>query len=139
MLDELTFLRDENARLKATIAVMASDHDLTYELNEVLVKRLRSNGLSPNILPTQQELASSNQATLTSSEAKVKSPKLTRNMLSVLRALVDGVWIDHGLQITPRERAGRGRTMDALKEMGLLNAAYKPTEEARSLVANSAS
>ena len=139
MFDELTFLRAENARLKATIAVMASDHDFTYELNEVLVKRLRSNGLSPNILPTEQELASAKQATLTNREAKVKPPKLTSNMLSVLRALVEGVWIDHGLQITARERAGRGRTMDALKDMGLLNSAYKPTEEARSLVANSAS
>lgn len=139
MSEELAYLRKENHTLKAKIAglehreaEMVRKHRDTYELNEVLQNRLRAHGLSPYMLPTEQEVASEN---CTQSPDQPKLTALTANMLTVLREVIEGRAVDHGRHTTPRERAGRGRTLDKLKERGLLDAAYQPTDDARSLVA----
>lgn len=139
MSEELEFLRSENHMLKARIAglehreaEMVRKHRETYELNEVLQNRLRANGLSPYLLATDEEAAPEISPP---SLAQPKLTALTANMLTVLREVVEGRAVDHGRQATPRERAGRGRTLDKLKERGLLDAGYQPTDEARSLVA----
>ncbi|WP_125877973.1 hypothetical protein [Stutzerimonas xanthomarina] len=138
MTDELEFLRDENLRLKARIAglehqlsEMNRNHNLTYELNEVLQNRLRAHGLSPYIVPTESEREEVSPPVVAKQS---KTLPLTANMLGVLREVVEGVAVDHGRQVSPRERAGRGRTLDKLKDRGLLDSTYLPTAEGRSLV-----
>lgn len=138
MTDELEFLRDENLRLKARIAglehqlsEMNRNHNLTYELNEVLQNRLRAHGLSPYIVPTESERE---EVSLPVIPKQPKPLPLTANMLGVLREVVEGVAVDNGRKVGPRERAGRGRTLDKLKDRGLLDSTYLPTAEGRSLV-----
>lgn len=142
MTEELEFLRSENLKLKARIANLehlqaesVRKHSETYELNEVLQNRLRANGLSPYILPTEQELET---ASAPANVTYTKAVPLTSNMLKVLREVIDGTAVDHSRHITARERAGRGRTLDKLQERGLLDSAYLPTDDAKALVAQSA-
>lgn len=140
MTEELKFLRDQNISLQARIAglehkidQMRRKHNETYELNEILQNRLRENGLSPYL--TASDLVPKPESP-PAIAAETKPAPLTTNMLDVLRGLLDGTSIDHGRTITPRERAGRGRTLDKLKERGLLDSGYQPTDQARSLMAS---
>ncbi len=139
MSKELEFLRNENFNLKARIAGLehqlaeqSRKHGATYELNELLQQRLRENGLSPYIKASDLEPAPVSEPATT---LLPKAAPLTANMLQVLREVVDGTAVDHGRHATARERAGRGRTLDKLKDRGLLDAAYQPTEDAHSLIA----
>ena len=140
MVEELEFLRDQNVSLQARIAgleheidQMRRKHSETYELNDILQNRLRETGLSPYLSARDLEPKPERQSAIA---AETKPAPLTTNMIDVLRGLLDGTSIDHGRTITPRERAGRGRTLDKLKERGLLDSSYQPTDQARSLMAS---
>ena len=138
MSKELEFLRNENFQLKAKIvglehrlAEQGRKHGATYELNEILQQRLRENGLSPYIKASDLEPEPVSEPVPT---LLPKAAPLTANMLQVLREVVDGTAVDHGRHASARERAGRGRTLDKLKERGLLDSAYQPTESAHSIL-----
>ncbi len=140
MADEKEFLRDQNVSLRAKIAGLEHQidelvrrHSETYELNEILQKRLRENGLSPYV--TASDLAAETQI-VTASVDEPKSSPVTAKMLQVLREVVDGTSVDHGRLLAPRERAGRGRTLDKLQERGLLDSIYRPTERGKFLVSS---
>lgn len=135
MADEIEFLRNQNLTLKAKItglehrmAEMSRKHSATYELNEILQNRLRENGLSPYIAASDLKVE---PQSVPASTKQHKPAPLTANMLQVLRELVEGTAVDHGRNVAPRERAGRGRTLDKLLERGLLDSSYRPTEQAR--------
>ncbi|ELQ8317734.1 hypothetical protein B382_19205 [Stutzerimonas stutzeri B1SMN1] len=140
MADEIEFLRNQNLSLKAKIAglehrmaEMVRKHSATYELNEILQNRLRENGLSPYIAAS--DLKVEPQSVPASTKPHRLAP-LTANMLQVLREIVDGTAVDHGRHMAPRERAGRGRTLDKLVERGLLDSAYRPTEKANTYLSS---
>lgn len=140
MADEIEFLRNQNLSLKAKIAglehrmaEMVRKHSATYELNEILQNRLRENGLSPYIAASDLKVE---PQSVPASNKQHKPAPLTANMLQVLRELVDGTAVDHGRNVAPRERAGRGRTLDKLLERGLLDSSYQPTEQARAYLSS---
>lgn len=141
--EEIKILRDANlslqtqvVKLELQIERLVSKRREMYELTETLQERLRENGLSPYITtidptPTPEESLS------TPGPAPSRESRLTENMRKVLQEVVDGSAVDHGRHVSPRERAGRGRTLDKLQARGLLDTNYRPTDDAITLLAGS--
>lgn len=140
--EEVKYLRDKNHELSTKIVAMelgiAKKHQQwseTWELNEVLQKRLKANGLSPCIVPTADELEQARLAEPLPAPAQKSKALMTLNMRQALSDIVTGKAVNNGHKETPRERSARGRTLDSLQARGLLDSSYQPTPAALSLFA----